>query len=125
MAGVEIWNRLAQAADRGDLTLRLRPDDLKPVLRQLDTHIRELDALLRRADAVATVTGLGEFAIGDQLARKYVAKGVGPDSMSARLRELRDAARAMRDLFAKSMDRYDETESENAARYRRLRGDVG
>jgi hypothetical protein len=125
MADADIWKRLTQAADRGDLTLRLRPDELKPVLGQLDTHIKDLDELMRKADALATVTGLGNFAIGAQLAKKYAAKGAGPDSISARLDQLRDAARTMQNLFTKSVNSYLDTDAENVARCPEPPGEAG
>ncbi|WP_249644829.1 hypothetical protein [Nocardia sputi] len=110
-----IWKTLAGQARSGELYL---DDENAAYLcaKACDDRLADLDKLLLSAQGAQNVSGFGDFAMADDLTKKFLKQAAGePNSIDQVIREHIETVKNMREVMAISFKRITGTDIENAA----------
>ncbi|WP_063036854.1 hypothetical protein [Nocardia grenadensis] len=118
---ITLWRFLADEAEAGRLSLE---DSVATACRtaidnQIDVYVEVLDGI----EAMANVSGLGEFACGTELARLLGLKAVDPGrdgDLATALRDHIEVLNLMGAAIQSSLDRVQEQDSSNSQSYKRV-----
>ncbi|WP_229679771.1 hypothetical protein [Saccharopolyspora thermophila] len=95
--------------------LALKPESAEAAAKVCENEIRELQQLVRRADLITRVSGLGNYPNGQQLAQRFVdkatLKGVGAVDL---IRQMQDELRKMADAYRAAAKDYRAIDEQHA-----------
>ncbi|WP_146097532.1 hypothetical protein [Nocardia nova] len=120
MSELDVWRDLANEAAQGNLRLKVHRDALDRAVKLLQDYIDHIDGMNLDVATVKRVTGFGGFQMGVDLAQKFSRKGDGDESISQRLKELTQEAKAIQDTLRKAAIAYAETDAEYGKEFKDL-----
>ncbi|MBF6090646.1 hypothetical protein [Nocardia cyriacigeorgica] len=107
------WKTLKTQAENGEL--RLNTEVGEALKRHADELLLKLNSMLGRTQDLAFVSGFGTLGSAVELQKKFAAKAVSDeDSAANRLKESIDIVTLMRDTYALSISRLQETDQSTA-----------
>jgi hypothetical protein len=100
--------------------LALDPEAADKAAKRCEEEIEALRGLLRNAQALAMVKGLGDYPDGQQLAKRFQDKASDPDAGVVKLiRDMQDELQKQADAFRGAAKDYRATDEQNADDLRR------
>ncbi|MFI7194856.1 hypothetical protein ACIBQ0_34450 [Nocardia nova] len=120
MSELDVWRDLANEAAQGNLKLKVHRDALDRAVKLLQDYIDHIDGMNLDVATVKRVTGFGGFQMGVDLAQKFSRKGDGDESISQRLKELTQEAKAIQDVLRKAAIAYADTDAEYGKEFKDL-----
>lgn len=100
--------------------LSLDPDAAEKAAQRCEDEVEEIRKLLRTANALSTVKGLGDYPDGQQLAKRFEDKATDPGAgMAQLLRDLQDELTKQAEAFRGAAKDYRTIDEQNADDIRR------
>ncbi|MBB5153359.1 hypothetical protein [Saccharopolyspora phatthalungensis] len=100
--------------------LALDPDVADKAAKRCEEEIEALSGLLRNANALQTVKGLGDYPDGQQLAKRFQDKATDGDAGVLKLiRDMQEELKKQADAFRGAAKDYRATDEQNADDLRR------